>query len=219
MLSCVWLFAIPWTVAHQAPLFMEFSRQEYWSGLPFSPPEDLPDPGIEPASPALAGGFCTASATWEAPVICCTVPPSYVALWDSKSPHRPTSERVSWCLETFPPSWPPPWDGSPSLTLLSLFLSFIVCPTSFWREWTAFLVPGVLCQHSEVVLWNLLSVQMIFQWICGGESDFPILFLHHLRTTPHPPTKHFWNLSSLPMPDCESCLQVSEHHCTSFPFL
>ena len=146
-------------------------------------------------------------------------PPGYVSLWDSKTPHRPTGERVSWCLETFPPSWPPPWDGSPALTLLSLFLSFIVCPTSFWREWTAFLVPGVLCQHSEVVLWNLLSVQMIFQWICGGESDFPILFLHHLRTTPHPPTKHFWNLSSLPMPDCESCLQVSEHHCTSFPFL
>ena len=56
-----------------APLSMGFSRQEYWSGLPFSPPEDLPDPGIEPASPALAGGFCTASATWEAPVICCTV--------------------------------------------------------------------------------------------------------------------------------------------------
>ena len=111
-------------------------------------------------------------------------PPGYVAVWDSKTPHRPTGERVSWCLETFPPSWLPPRDGFPSLTLLSLFLSFIVCPTSFWREWTAFLVPGVLCQHSEVVLWNLLSVQMIFRWICGGESDFPILFLHHLRTTP-----------------------------------
>ena len=50
--------ATPWAVAHQAPLSMEFSRQEYWSGLPF-PLEDLPDPGIEPASPALAGGFFT----------------------------------------------------------------------------------------------------------------------------------------------------------------
>ena len=50
----------PWTVAHQAPLSMEFSRQKYWSGLPFSPPGDLPNPGIEPTclmSPALAGGF------------------------------------------------------------------------------------------------------------------------------------------------------------------
>ena len=43
----------PWTVAHQAPLPMEFSRQEYWSGLPFSSPGDLPNPGIKPASPAL----------------------------------------------------------------------------------------------------------------------------------------------------------------------
>ena len=43
----------PWTVAYQTPLFMEFSRQEYWSGLPFSSPGDLPDPGIEPRSPAL----------------------------------------------------------------------------------------------------------------------------------------------------------------------
>ena len=43
----------PWTVAHQAPLSMEFSRQEYWSGLPFPSPGDLPDPGIEPGSLAL----------------------------------------------------------------------------------------------------------------------------------------------------------------------
>ena len=47
------LFAAPWTVAHQAPLSMEFSRQEYWSGLPFPPPEHLPNPGTEPRSPAL----------------------------------------------------------------------------------------------------------------------------------------------------------------------
>ena len=52
-LSRVQLFAIPWTVAYQAPPFMEFSRQEYWSGLPFSSPGDLPDPGIEPRSPTL----------------------------------------------------------------------------------------------------------------------------------------------------------------------
>ena len=53
---------IPWTITHQAPLSTGFSRQEYWSGLPFPPPGDLPDPGIKPespASPALAGGFFT----------------------------------------------------------------------------------------------------------------------------------------------------------------
>ena len=52
-LNIVQLFVTPWTVAHQAPLSMEFSRQEYRSGLPFSSPGDLPDPGIKPRSPAL----------------------------------------------------------------------------------------------------------------------------------------------------------------------
>ena len=52
-LSCVRLFVTPWTVAHQAPLSVGFSSQEYWSGLPFPPPGDLPDPWIEPMSPVL----------------------------------------------------------------------------------------------------------------------------------------------------------------------
>ena len=52
-LSHVQLFATPWTVAYQAPLSIGFSRQESWSGLPFPSPGDLPDPGIEPRSPAL----------------------------------------------------------------------------------------------------------------------------------------------------------------------
>ena len=50
-------FATPWTVACQSPLFMGFPRQEYWSGLPFSSAGDLPNPGIEPVSPALVGRF------------------------------------------------------------------------------------------------------------------------------------------------------------------
>ena len=52
-LSCVYVFETPWTVAYQAPPSMGFSRQEYWSGLPFPSPGDLPDPGIEPGSPAF----------------------------------------------------------------------------------------------------------------------------------------------------------------------
>ena len=65
------LFATPWRVTCQAPLSMGFPRQEYWSGLPFPSPGDLPNPGIEPTSlrsPALAGRFFTTSATWEAQI-------------------------------------------------------------------------------------------------------------------------------------------------------
>ena len=53
LLSHVQLFVTPWTVANQAPLSMGFPRQEYWSGLPFPPPGDLPDPGTEPVSPTF----------------------------------------------------------------------------------------------------------------------------------------------------------------------
>ena len=61
LLSCVPLVATPWTVAHQAPLSMGFSRQEYRSGLPFLSPGDFPDPGVEPVSPALTGRFFMAA--------------------------------------------------------------------------------------------------------------------------------------------------------------
>ena len=78
--SPVRLFATLWTAACQAPLSKGFSRQEYWSGLPFPSPGDLSHPGIELhlfMSPALAGRFFTTSATWEAlwyftelPILC-----------------------------------------------------------------------------------------------------------------------------------------------------
>ena len=62
MLSHIQLFANPWTIAHQVPLSVDFSKQEYWSGLLFPTPGDLPNPGIKSmslASPSLAGGFFT----------------------------------------------------------------------------------------------------------------------------------------------------------------
>ena len=67
--SRVQLFVTPWTVAHQVPLSMELSRQEYWSGLPCPPSGDLPHLGIEPVSACvscIAGGFFTHWATWKA---------------------------------------------------------------------------------------------------------------------------------------------------------
>ena len=68
MLSTIWLSATSCTVAHQAPLSMGFFRQKYWSGLPFPPPGDLPNPGTKPTSPttlALAGRFFTMWANLE----------------------------------------------------------------------------------------------------------------------------------------------------------
>ena len=70
--SCVQLFTTLWTAACQAPLSMEFSRQECWSGLPFPTPGDLPNSGIESTSlmfPSLPGGFFTTSTTWEGQVM------------------------------------------------------------------------------------------------------------------------------------------------------
>ena len=66
LLGHVWLFVTPWTVIDQPPLSMGFSRQEYWSGLPFPSPGDLPNPGIEPESNCIAGRRFTIWATREA---------------------------------------------------------------------------------------------------------------------------------------------------------
>ena len=67
---CPTLFVTPWTVARQAPLSVGFPRQEYCNGLPYPPPGELPNPGIEPVSltsPVLAGVIFTTSTIWEAP--------------------------------------------------------------------------------------------------------------------------------------------------------
>ena len=71
LFDCVWLFVTPWTIAHQAPLSMEFSRQEYWSGLLCPSPGDPPNPGIEPGFPHVAGRFFTIWATRE--TLICTI--------------------------------------------------------------------------------------------------------------------------------------------------
>ena len=102
-------------------------------------------------------------------------PPGYVALWDSKTPHRPTCERVSCCLETSPRSRFPPQDGSSSLTLLSLFLSFIFCPISFWRERPAFL--GAWCP--------LLAFRSCFVKVIQHSNDL-MVNLWGRKWSPHP---------------------------------
>ena len=74
-LSCVQLFATPGTAACQAPRSVGFPRQEYWGGLPFPSPGDLPDPGIEPTSPAFSGGFLTTELAGRS--VGCWAPPEY----------------------------------------------------------------------------------------------------------------------------------------------
>ena len=88
-LSRVRLFATPWTVACQAPLSIGFSRQEYWNGLPFPSPGDLPDPGIELESLrslALAGGFFTTSAISLVVQTAKNLPAMQFDLWVQKIP-------------------------------------------------------------------------------------------------------------------------------------
>ena len=80
LLNRVWLFATPWTVAYQAPPSMEFSRQEYWSGLPFPSPGDLSDPGIECGSPALQADTLPSEPPKRAPKTKSTLPYSLSSL-------------------------------------------------------------------------------------------------------------------------------------------
>ena len=99
--SHVWLFATSWTVAHQAPMPVGFSKQEYWSELPCPLPWDLPDPGIKPwslASPALAGRFFTTSASWEVPFWMMCVCVSHSVMSDSLQPRGlwPTKLLCPW---------------------------------------------------------------------------------------------------------------------------
>ena len=103
--SRVQLFTTLWTVAHQAPLSMGFSRQEYWNGLPCPPPGDLPNLGIKLMSfmsPALAGRIFTTSTTWEArrwppapPNSAWEQSPSVRFHWPVWS-HKPTPEPMLW---------------------------------------------------------------------------------------------------------------------------
>ena len=88
--SCIQIFVTRWTVACQAPLSMGFSRQEYWSGLPFPSPGDLPNPGIEPGFPALRADFKLSEPPGK---------PWYVL--ESLQNHHPLLPQL-WCMEKMP---------------------------------------------------------------------------------------------------------------------
>ena len=98
-LSCVQLFATPLTVAYQAPLSVEFSRPEYWSGLLCPPPGDLPDPGIGPRSPALQADSLPSEPPGK-PMVCCDSCTNLypIFLWCSEL-LRPLSETGIWSVD------------------------------------------------------------------------------------------------------------------------
>ena len=98
----------------------------------------------------------------------------------SESPKLPTDPPVKgfpgvWKLLLF-------HDSLPGMGLSFYLLYFVLPP--FKENGLPFCMPDVLRQHSEVVLWNLSSIQMIFRRLCGGESGLPVLFLCHLMTAP-----------------------------------
>ena len=107
-------------------------------------------------------------------------PPSYVALWDSKTPHRPAGAvwKLLLVYDSLPRTGLGPW-----IFCLSFYLLYFVLPP-FKENGLPFWVSSVLRQCSEVVLRKLPGIQMIFWWIFGGESGLPVLFLCHLRTAP-----------------------------------
>ena len=126
MLLCVYsVTQTPWTVAHQAPLSMEFFRQEYWCRLTFPSPGDVPDPGIKPPSPASAGGFFTT----ELPRKSNTRTPLFHFACPSHSfnlccagrslspPHLPPPPRESQYIGGWPLSWTQMSPSSPSAEL------------------------------------------------------------------------------------------------------
>ena len=137
---CIQLFAILCMVALQAPLSMGFSRQEYWSGLPFPFPGNLPNPGIEPAflmSPALACEFFVTSATWEAQTQSCAI---LCDPMDCSTPCFPVlyylpelaQIHVLWFGDAIQPSHPV---SSPSPTASSLSQHQGLSESALWIRW------------------------------------------------------------------------------------
>ena len=119
-------------------------------------------------------------------------PPSYIALWDSQLPTDPSVRGFLTVWKFLLHDSLPRMDLRPSLFCLSFCLLYFVLPP-FKENGLPFWVPGVLRQHTDIVLWKLFSIQIciwilfsiqIFWWICGGESGLSVLFLCHLGTTP-----------------------------------
>ena len=131
--SGIWIFVALWTITHQALLSMEFCRQEYQSRLPWPPPEGLPDPRIEPISlmsPALAGEFFTASATWKSWVR--KIP--WRREWQPTPVFLPGKSQGPRSLAGYS-SWGPKELDATEQQILLFSLSFHYLPLMDWLYW------------------------------------------------------------------------------------
>ena len=153
--SCVRLLVTLWTIAHQSPLSIGFSRQEHWSGLPCPPPGYLPNPGLKPVplkSPALADGFFTTSTTWE------TLCYGSLDLLLIRQPPRSPIRKITPILIPFPP---PSSTATSKTDIVSLFYAentkqsvsslpgVLVADT--WRRWVSHIHKAV----AGTSLWSL----------------------------------------------------------------
>ena len=168
-LGCVWLFATLWTIAHQTPLSMEFSSQEYWSGLPCPPPGDLPEPGIKPTSlmsSALASRLFTTSTTWEVPFSAILqhkikrIKKKFLSSSEYQLSLWPNSDHLSHI-----------WEKKNSFQISCLF--WFICPdwfclcAYFWISQKGIMHYGLLCVCLPSHLFNALSLTFIhvLAWI------------------------------------------------------
>ena len=177
----IWLFVTPWTVTRQAPLSMEFFRQECWSGLPFSPPGDLPDPEIKPeslVSLALAGGFFSTSATREAHVAASACVQIHVC------PSVCMSVSVWGCVHLYVYPWV-------CVSLHKLCVCVHVYHTVWFYMCLYVCVLACLCISVYVSVWACMSMQACLDFIkkwtqmCAGRQCFILRDL---------PPMHIWTV-------------------------
>ena len=176
LLSRVRLFVTPWTVSHQAPLSMEFFRQEYWSVLPLPSPLDLPDPGIKPGSPALQADTLPSEPPWK----------PHTSMWYMGGAANNNEHILVWS-KSFKS-----WNSSTILWYFSQFSSVAQsCPTLC--DPTDCSMPGLPVHHQHPEF-----TQTHVHWV----SD--VIQPSHLLLSPSPPTSNlsqhqgvFWWVSYL----------------------
>ena len=174
--SHIWLFATLWTVACQAPLSMGFSRQEYWTGLPFPSPEDPPNPGIEPSSPVFQADSLLTELKWK-PLSASVRSIQFLSLL-----YPSLQEMIPWYLKF---SWR-------ELYSIPLYCFPLYLCTDHWGRlyYLSLLFFGTLHSNGCIFPFSPLpSVSLLFSAICKASSDnhfayFHLFFLGMVLITP-----------------------------------